>query len=293
MRWFEKLEKKISFLAMPGLIYVVAMGKLLAVGFERQNGGGIINLLEFNPLLVLQGQWWRLFSFVFVPESTNLVSLLFEVYLLVLFARALEATWGSFRFTLYYVLGMLSQIIAGFVLLLVFSSNSSTGARFLHLTLVLAFARLFPDFMMYLFFIFPVKIKWLALFSVALIVLTVVQGGLPALVLAVFSLTNYFLFFGPGHWQELRQKKMVEEGQTIFQQAKQQVAAMPEKKCSVCGLTVETADVRLCTCPRCGEDGRFFCPEHLLAHLAGSRPAANITTPAPAQKRRLRSKRSK
>jgi hypothetical protein len=54
--------------------------------------------------------------------------------------------------------------------------------------------------------------------------------------------------------------------QAVFHRAEEQVRRMPVKRCAVCDATVETADIRLCDCEKCGEDGRFWCLPHLQEH---------------------------
>jgi hypothetical protein len=45
------------------------------------------------------------------------------------------------------------------------------------------------------------------------------------------------------------------------------MATAPRKSCSSCGKDAYAADLRLCDCADCGEEGRFWCVEDLKLHL--------------------------
>lgn len=67
--------------------------------------------LMFDREAIFHGQIWRLVSFIFMPPSSSpvflLISLMFYWYL----GTSLQNTWGTFRFTVYYLCGMLGAIL--------------------------------------------------------------------------------------------------------------------------------------------------------------------------------------
>ena len=95
-----------------------------------------------------------------------------------LFGTTLEQQWGTFKYNLFLV-GRLSRerrggVLGSFVLqqqlgpemneTLKLASITATNG-FLYGSVFLAFARLYPDFTLNLFFILPIRIKWLALIT--------------------------------------------------------------------------------------------------------------------------------
>ena len=54
---------------------------------------------------------------------------------------------------------------------------------------------LYPDFQVLLFFIIPIKMKYLALFSGAMCLFTVLFGSWPERWAVIFALLNFLLFF--------------------------------------------------------------------------------------------------
>ncbi len=70
--------------------------------------------------------------------------------------EGLERAWGPFRVTLYFIVGMIGTTIAAFF------GGSQFSNMMLFTTLFFAFAHFYPEEMIYVFFILPMKIKWLA-----------------------------------------------------------------------------------------------------------------------------------
>ena len=162
-------------------------------------GLGIWSKLSLYMPAVLQGEVWRLITFIFVPSASTPISLLLTLYLMWLIGHTLEQSWGDFRFNVYYLLGVLGAILAAVI----------TGwgtTYYLNLSLFFAFAMLYPEMRLLLFFIIPVKIKWLALFAGALCLFSLVFGGWAERLSVLFSLLNFLLFFGGDFWRTARQE---------------------------------------------------------------------------------------
>ena len=120
--------------------------------------------MKFYPEKVLEGEVWRVVTFLFEPPGSNLIFAFLFWYLFYLFGTTLEITWGTFRYNVYLLVGYLASVAAAFALYFGgqgFGTSVSSG--FLYGTVFLAFARLYPDFVLTLFFVLPVKVKWLAL----------------------------------------------------------------------------------------------------------------------------------
>ena len=109
------------------------------------------------PTKVLHGEVWRLVTFLCEPPTNNLVFAFFFWYLFFLMGTALESTWGVFRYNVYLLVGWAATVAVSFI-----QPEAPASAGFLQGSVFLAFAYLYPNFQLLLFFILPVKVKWLA-----------------------------------------------------------------------------------------------------------------------------------
>jgi len=123
----------------------------------------------FNRDLILQGQVWRVLTFLFEPEGSPIFMVL-TLYLYWLMGTTLEREWGYVKFNLFYLTGVLLTIISGFI-------TGGAINHFLNMSLFFAFAILNPEFQLMLFFIIPIKIKWLAIIDALYFVYMFIVGG--------------------------------------------------------------------------------------------------------------------
>lgn len=154
-------------------------------------------LLYFNRDLILRGEVWRLITFIFLPPSSSIIWILFSLYFYYFLGTTLEHQWGSARFNIYYAIGVLGNIISGFIM------GVATN-EYLNLSLLLAFAVLYPDHEILLFFFLPVKMRWIGWAWGAYLVYQLIIMPLPYKVSLVFSLLPFILFFGKKAWLLLR-----------------------------------------------------------------------------------------
>lgn len=207
MKWLYKLEAKHKNWCIQNLMLWIVIGQALVAACELLLPSvSIAGMLAFSWPYILQRQVWRVFTFLFVPQADGLLALVLGLYFFYFVGRELENAWGSFRFNAYYWLGALGAAAAGVITGLLFPQLIFTGTTYyLHLSLFLAFATLFPDMQVLLFFIIPVKVKYLGFFDAALLALALVFGGWEARIAIVFSMINYLLFFGGGILKKMRQ----------------------------------------------------------------------------------------
>jgi len=260
MRWFDKLERKFGNIAIKGLMgYIVGLNAFvyLLTNFLDTTGTYTAKLMLI-PELVLRGEVWRLFTYIFIPPEASWVFILFVLYFYYMVGNGLEREWGSFRFNIYYFIGMVGTTIAAFL------TGGGTTAVYLNLSLFLAFARIYPDFQLLIFFILPVKMKYLAWLNWAFIAYTVVFEPVPFKVAALVSIINYFVFFG---------KDIVTRtntGRQVYYNRKRFNANLPKMayihKCKICGITEKDnpqMDFRYCA--DC-EGNHEYCMKHLETH---------------------------
>ncbi len=160
---------------------------------------GIVSKLQLVWPLVMQGQVWRLLTFIFVPSASTPFALLITLYFYYFVGHTLENTWGDFKFNIYYLCGMIGAILAAVL-------TGYGTAIYLNLTLFFAFAMLYPDMQVLLFFIIPIKVKYMALFSAGLQLIYFITGGWATKASIVFSLLNFLLFFGPDFIATVKQE---------------------------------------------------------------------------------------
>lgn len=190
IRTLDRLERKFGRFAIRGLMLYITIGNLAV--FILNYIMPSLNLpvkLALIPSLVLRGEVWRLVTYVFIPPQSSIIFIFFALYFYYMIGNTLEHEWGSFKLTVYYLTGMLGTTIAAFF-------TGYTDATYLNLSLFLAFAYLFPNFEILIFFILPVKVKYLAWLNWAFIAFTVIFGRFGYKIAALVSLINYFLFFG-------------------------------------------------------------------------------------------------
>lgn len=259
MTFLDKLERNFGFLAIPGLIRVVVMFTALVciLGYVDPH---YVSVLELKPELIKKGQVWRLFTYIFIPTSPLSASLLSPLWAVVALwflwwiGDSLERAWGPFRLTLYFLTGMLGVTLAAFLLNARFSNGMLAASLFL------AFAWFYPNEIIYLMFILPVKIKWLAWITAAFLLYGFVVGSNANRLAMVLAFSNYFLFFGPQTFQAARQRKEIGDRRKRFEMQSRDADSEPLHKCATCGAT-ELSDPSLEF--RVARDGEEYCLAHL------------------------------
>lgn len=211
MNWINKLERKFGRYSIKNLIcYVIGLNALVFV-FAYLNGvGTVVGTLILDPYLVLQGQVWRLVTYLFIPPTFSLIWIIFTLYFYYMVGSGLEQEWGAFKFNLYYLIGMAGTTAASFI-----TGAGATGV-YLNLSLFLAFAHIYPDFQILLFFILPVKVKYLAWLNWAVIGYTVVFMPIPFKAAAAAAVANYFIFFGKDIYRSSKLKRQVQRNRKRY-----------------------------------------------------------------------------
>ncbi len=251
------LEKKLGRYAPANItLYLIAGQTLVYVLFMM--GRLDPSQVAYSADSVLRGEWWRLLSFPFDPPVRNLLFAFFAWYLFYLMGSALEEHWGAFRYNLFLLTGYLLTVAVSFLIPGHFVTNA-----FLAGSVFLAFAFLFPDFQLLLFFVLPVRIKWLALITWLGYGYIILTGGWAGRLLALASIGNFLLFFARDIIVNLRYGR---------KQLSRRVSASarsndkPFHRCTVCGITDKThPDMDFRYCPQCdGQHG--YCRDHIFNH---------------------------
>lgn len=245
------------------MMYIVALNAAVAlvsyVFSYTQAAHVIIMKLILIPQLVLEGEVWRLITFLFIPETASPIWLLFTLYFYYMIGSSLEREWGSFKYNIYYLAGVLGTIGAAFIL------QMPMTATYLNLSLIFAFAYLFPNFQIVMFFILPVKIKYLAIAYAVLLVMSFRSAPIYGLLTIAGSMANFLLFFGKDIITRIA------TGRKAYYSRKSFEAKIPKDivmhRCSVCGRTErDDKNLEFRYCVDC--DGDFeYCMDHLYTHV--------------------------
>ncbi len=206
---------------------------------------------------------WRFVTFLFIPPRMGLIWFLLSLYWTWLVGNHLESEWGAFKLNAYYLLGILGTTAAAFLI-------GPQGGLWLNISLFFAFATIFPNYEILVFFVLPIRIKWLALLTLApLAYYFVFEGDLAAKAAIAVAFGNYLLFF-TGHLIRLARGQQLQMRQaarrTSFRPPPEREVAKVERACAICGTRQEDgADIRVCSCEKCGGP-RDLCLEHARNH---------------------------
>ena len=267
---------------IPNLMLYVSIGTAIVYIMSMIDGSNTLySVLCFDRNAILRGQIWRLFTYVFTYGVGSYNILLIAISLLCYYSlgRAMENSWGTFRFNLFYFTGIILMDIFA----LIFSNRADV--TYLNLSLFLGYATLYPDAHFLLFFIIPVKAWIFALLDLALTLFDVISLAplFPYNLFPLVAIANYFLFFGsdvlnlfPRSWRanfrRLFRKKSAGQRPIQFhtagsyQATTASVKAPYTHRCTVCGRTdASNPELEFRYCSRC--NGYYcYCEEHINQH---------------------------
>lgn len=198
MNILRKLERKLGFLAVPNLMLVIVGTMFLVFALELLTPQ--LQLRQWMGLdwsKVLQGEVWRVFTFLFIPPPVSAFWIIISLYFYYWIGSSLEQYWGTFSFNCYYFIGAMGAIATA-------ALTGSAENMFLNLSLFFSFAILNPDVKVLLFFVIPVKIKYLAYANAVFFLIDFIVGTASTRVGIVLSLVNLLLFFGGDLYRNAR-----------------------------------------------------------------------------------------
>ncbi len=264
---------------IPNLMTVIVAGTVLVYLLDMFSGGiSFSSLLYFSPYRVIHHlEIWRLVTFLFVPSSGG-VFLLIELYFYWFVGSALEREWGTAKFSLFYLAGVIFNLLYGFLAYAMGAVGIVVSMRYINLSLFFAFATLYPNLQVLLFFLIPIKVKWLAWFDAAVFAWSVLSSllslNVAGALLPIVALLNYFLFFGSdllaaaNHTRQrvqYRTSRQTVNFKRAARQAQQQRGYL--HKCAVCGKTdTDYPDMEFRYCSKC--NGYYcYCKDHINNHV--------------------------
>ncbi|MEG0853211.1 MAG: hypothetical protein RSF82_05025 [Angelakisella sp.] len=196
-RTLYRMEYKYGRFAIHNLMIYICSTMLAVYFLQMLIRIPVIQYLSLYRGALLQGQIWRVITFIFIPPMSSPFWLLISLYFYYFIGSSLEHQWGAFKFNLYYFTGIVATVLAALI-------SGYGDATYLNLSLFLAFAQLFPDTEFMLFFIIPVKAKWLAYLDWALFAWNFLFGSFSVKVTILFAIANFMLFFGKDFINDIR-----------------------------------------------------------------------------------------
>ena len=282
MNFLDKMERKygryaLSHLTMYIIVtYIAGYIIALAAPIMRQ-------YLTLEPYYILHGQIWRLVSWILIPPSSLDIFTIIMLFFYYSIGTSLERAWGDFKYNVYIFSGILMTIIGSFLLYgILYAVNgypSLMGTAFstyyISLSIFLGFAISFPDMQVLLYFIIPIKIKWLAYLDVALLaysmITSIMSGNWAGCVVILCSLANVLVFFLMTRKGNAALSSRTDAGRNLkrpFQEAKRIPQSERDHKTQMCDLWPDRKDdpnLEFRFCSRC--NGNYeYCQDHLFTH---------------------------
>lgn len=263
---------------IPRLMLYIIIGNAIVYLFTMMDSTGtLVSLLAFNPAMFCRGQIWRIVTFVFVPNTYRAIVLLLELYFYYFIGSTLEREWGSGKFTIYYLMGVVLTAVYSLVAYWISGMTVSVTASYLNFSMFFAFATLYPDQRVLLFYFIPIKVKWLGIANAVYFVITMISYLLAGLVvpalLPLVAVLNYLVFCGEWLFDALRPQRAAQRARTIkFKSAakkiqREQKNAPYTRKCAVCGRTdTDHPELEFRYCSRC-QGYHCFCQDHINNHI--------------------------
>ena len=287
MRFIDKLERKYGRYGIENLTMYIIISYVLGYALMYINPGAL-SMLSLNVTKILQGQVWRLITWIVYPPSTSsplwfVIAILFFYYPI---SASLEHTWGKFKFTLYILSGMIFTVIAAFILHFVMGGvldglgGIIFSTYYISLSIFLAYSLTYPDMTVLLMFVIPIKMKWMSIVYAASVIYDVARyfmNGAWFMALPIIaSLLNFVIFFlGTRDFNRYNPKEIHRKNE--FRRAVNGGSktvpfpgnsnAVTKHKCAVCGRTEkDDPNLEFRFCSKC--NGNYeYCQDHLYTHI--------------------------
>ncbi len=300
--FLNKVERRFGRYAVPQLTKFIILTYIIGYLFyfmQALTHMNVLALIYLSPRLILKGQVWRLFTWVFMPPTAPDIFTVIMLFFYYQIGTALEQTWGDFRYNLYIFSGLLFMLIGAFVLYgFGINVDGMFTTYYITMSIFLAFAACYPNMQVMLYFLIPLKIKYLAFLDVALIAVNAIHATVPERLAIVFSMLNFVIFFfttrnyksiSPA--ERMRKEKFKraynrgpyykgnssQGGSGFFSGAgkssvnynakdNMQKGQISKHKCAICGRTeIDSPELEFRFCSKC-EGNYEYCNDHLFTH---------------------------
>ena len=196
MTFYQKLERRFGKYAVPNLMKYICV--IYVVGYLIQMFNPLLYFyyLDLDAEAILHGHIWRIITFIFYPPSTSFLWMIVALFVYYSLGMTLERVWGTFKYNFFYFTGVILLVLAAILIYLVTGYSVQLYPTYMTFSIFLAYALTFPETTFLLYFIIPIKAKWLAIAEVVLYLFYFVAlPGLGNKVAILVSLLNVALFF--------------------------------------------------------------------------------------------------
>lgn len=273
MNFLNKMERKLGKYAIQNLTFWLIGFYILGyiIEFTMPN---VLAWLALEPYYVMQGQVWRLVSWILIPPSTNLIFMIFMLMCYYFIGISIEHAIGTFRYNVYLLGGMIISTISAMALYginyLVTGTylrgiGDSFSTNYINMSLFLTFAVLFPNAQFQLYFLIPVKAKWMGIIEAVWAAFSFIGGDISQRVAILASLANFLIFYLCTRNYHRVSPKEIHRKQ-VYRQQMRQSQGVTRHKCAICGRTEKDGDnLEFRFCSKC-EGNYEYCQEHLFTH---------------------------
>ncbi len=284
VKFLNRLERKFGRYAIRNLsLYIIIA---YVIGYILMFTGSL-EFISLNPYYIARGQIWRILTWVIVPPSSFDLFTIIMLYFYYQIGNALERTWGAFRYNVYIFSGIIFTVL-GAVGLYIFTTfkgldgitagyliSQGFSTYYINLSIFLAFAATYPNVQVLLFFVIPVKMKWMAYIDAVILAYQFIISGSAGRIAIVMSLLNFIVFFLTTRdyrrvsFREMYRKnayRKATSGMGAGTSAQTQHQTITKHKCAICGRTEKDGDnLEFRFCSKC--NGNYeYCNEHLFTH---------------------------
>lgn len=278
-RWIDRFTAQHPNFGIPNLMLYIGVANVAIYLIDLFNFSSVslAQMLFFYRDAIFHGQIWRLVTFVLVSESGDAMfagSGIFFVTISAFFyywiGSALEQHWGTAKFNLFYLGGVALNIIYGLI-------TGYASMYFVNLSMFFAMATLYGDMQILLFYILPVKMKWIAWIDAAFFIFSFIASlmtlDIIGALLPVLAILNYLIFFFPTFEDMVgragERHRYRNNPQTIqFKKAQKEIRNRKGyiHKCTVCGITdADDPNMEFRYCSKC--NGYYcYCMNHINNH---------------------------
>ena len=281
MKFLNKMERKYGRYAIKNLTLYIILTYVVGLAITTL-APNVLSFFLLEPYFILRGEVWRIFSWILLPPMTLNIWAIIMLLFYYSIGRQLERAWGDFRYNVYIFGGILFIIIASFVLYFITGAKlpfvmygEGFSTYYICLSLFFGYAMTCPDQVILLYFIIPIKIKWMALISLAYIVFDLIQGSALTRTEIIASLLNFIIFFGLSRGfkaiiPRFAKRPIKRRPTTIRKPQGMPInvgkANASKHKCAVCGRTENDGDdLEFRYCSKCEGDYEY-CQDHLFTH---------------------------
>lgn len=279
----SNFEKRFGKYAIRNLSLMLIMCYVAGYIIQFINSG-FLTYLTLNPYAILHGQVWRLFTWIVIPPSSLDPFTIIMLFFYYSIGTSLEQTWGTYRYNVYLLSGMLFTVLGSFVWMgieyltagemlpaayasMLFAYGSPLfNTYYINMSIFLAYAATFPNMQVLLMFVIPVKVKWMGIIYGGMLAYEFVFSRSLILRVAILSsLLNFVIFFLTSrsriHMSPKQMKRRAE-----FKQDIKRNPHITKHKCAICGQTDEDDEnLEFRFCSKC--NGNYeYCQNHLFTH---------------------------